>query len=94
MEFLIENFETIIVILTGILTVVGVIVKFTKNKTDDKIFEIIKNGFDFAKEKVTKEDLIKVDKKIKELKSKATSIKEIEEIKEVEKTTEKLKEIK
>jgi hypothetical protein len=66
----IENFDTVIVVLTAIITVLGVIVKLTPSKEDDKYLDIINRGFALIKRNVKVEDLNKLKKEIENFKKK------------------------
>lgn len=68
-DFIIANIETISIITTAVIAIVGIIVRLTPTTTDDKFFDVITRGIDLIKKNVKVEDLTKIKEKIEELKS-------------------------
>lgn len=79
MNFITENIEMVISIVGVLILIAGYIVNKTKNKTDDKIFNFVKNPilnyFKSIKEKQDKEKKDKEEKDKEEIEPTETQVK-------------------
>ena len=63
-DFLTINYDIILTMSLAVITILITIARITPTKTDDKIVDILKRGFDLFKSNIKVEDLNKLKSKI------------------------------